>query len=106
MLCTGEIQILPQNFQQRLVRCEGDFRVFAVESETNMFLTVELHRLFSLPCSKSCCRSVAFCRRMPQARRGLAGRRVSRFSPASLHLQLLCNPAGRVVRIQSWSESI
>ena len=81
---TGEIQILPQNFEQCLVRCEGDLGRFAVECETNMFLTVALHRLFSSLYSKSYYRSDAFCRRTPQGRRGLGGRRVSRFSPTSL----------------------
>src|SRR5215213_11170581 len=51
----GEIQILTQNFQQRLVRCEGDFRLFAIEGEMDVLLTVERQRLSSSPYSKSCC---------------------------------------------------
>src|SRR4051812_18477041 len=63
VLRAGEIQILTQNFEQRLVRCEGDLSLFAVEGEMDVLLTVERQRLSSSPYSKSCCRSVAFCRR-------------------------------------------
>src|SRR5215813_4138023 len=63
VLRAGEIQILTQNFEQRLVRCEGDLSLFAVEGEMDMLLTVERQRLSSSPYSKSCCRSVASCRR-------------------------------------------
>ena len=45
VLRAGEIQILTQNFEQRLVRGEGDFDVFAVECKPDLFLTVERHRL-------------------------------------------------------------
>src|SRR5215813_15053327 len=62
VLRAGEIQILTQNFQQRLVRCEGDLSQFAVEGEMDMLLTVARQRLSSSLCSKSCCRLVAFCR--------------------------------------------
>ena len=48
-----EIQILTQNFQQRLVRCEGDLGMFAVEYEIDVLLTLERQRLSSLPYSKS-----------------------------------------------------
>src|SRR4029079_10951268 len=68
MLGSGEIQILTQNFQQCLVWCEGDFRLFAIQPETNVLLTVARHRLSSSLYSKSCCRSVASCRRKPQPR--------------------------------------
>src|SRR5215510_14820330 len=65
VLRSGEIQIFTQNFEQRLVRCEGDLCVFAVECEMDMLLTVERRRLSSSLYSKSHCRSVAFCRRTP-----------------------------------------
>src|ERR1041385_1242314 len=65
VLRAGEIQILTQNFEQRLVRCEGDLSLFAVEGEMDMLLTVERQRLSSSPYSKSYCRSVASCRRTP-----------------------------------------
>src|ERR671919_375789 len=52
----GEIQILTQNFEQRLVRCEGDLCLFAVECEMDVLLTVERQRLSSSLYSKSCCR--------------------------------------------------
>src|ERR1051325_9386298 len=58
----GEIKILTQNFEQRLVRCEGDLGLFAVEGEMNMLLTLERQRLSSSLYSKSYCRSVASCR--------------------------------------------
>src|SRR6185369_11461582 len=54
VFCAREIQILTQNFEQRLVRCEGDLGLFAVECETDVLLTVERQRLSSLPYSKSC----------------------------------------------------
>src|SRR5215213_3664623 len=56
VLCSGEIQILTQNFQQRLVRCEGDLGVFAVECEMDVLLSVERQRLSSSLYSKSCYR--------------------------------------------------
>src|SRR4051794_33674195 len=56
VLCSGEIQIFTQNFEQRLVRCEGDLGVFAVECEMDVLLTVERQRLSSLLYSKSCYR--------------------------------------------------
>src|ERR1043165_9393276 len=68
VLRAGEIQILTQNCEQRLVRCEGDLSQFAVEGEMNVLLTVERQRLSSSLCSKSYCRSVAFCRRTPRPR--------------------------------------
>src|SRR5215204_2026297 len=85
VLRTGEIQILTQNFQQRLVRCEGDLGMFAVECEMDVLLTVERQRLSSSPYSKSCYRSGAFCRRTPQARPGSGDRRADRVSPVSPH---------------------
>src|SRR6185295_12108108 len=88
MLRAGEVQILSQNFQQCLVRCEGDFRLFAVECETNMFLTVALHRLSSSPYSKSYYRSDASCRRMRRLRSESAARRSGRSFPTSLRLRL------------------
>ncbi len=63
-----EIQILTQNFEQRLVRCEGDLSLFAIEGEMDVLLTVERQRLSSSPYSKSYCRSVASCRRTPPPR--------------------------------------
>src|SRR5690242_5281612 len=62
VLRAGEIQILTQNFEQRLVRCEGDLSLFAVEGEMDMLLTLERQRLSSSLYSKSGCRSVASCR--------------------------------------------
>ena len=62
VLRASEIQILTQNFEQRLMRCEGDLSLFAVEGEMDMLLTVERQRLSSSLYSKSGCRSVAFCR--------------------------------------------
>src|SRR5215218_81150 len=56
VLSPGEIEILTQNFQQRLVRCEGDLCMFAVECEMNVLLSVERQRLSSSLYSKSCCR--------------------------------------------------
>ena len=56
VLCPGEIQIFTQNFEQRLVRCEDDLGVFAVECEIDVLLTVERQRLSSSPYSKSHCR--------------------------------------------------
>ena len=56
VLRPGEIQIFTQNFEQRLVRCEGDFGMFAVECEMNVLLTVERQRLSSSLYSKSCYR--------------------------------------------------
>ena len=53
MLCPGEIEIFTQNFEQRLVRCEGDLGMFAVECEMDVLLTLERQRLSSLPYSKS-----------------------------------------------------
>ena len=53
VLCPGEIQIFTQNFEQRLVRCEGDLGMFAVECEMDVLLTVERQRLSSSPYSKS-----------------------------------------------------
>jgi hypothetical protein len=47
VLCSHEIKILSQDFEQRLVRGEGDFDVFAVEGKPDLFLTVERHRLSS-----------------------------------------------------------
>src|ERR1041384_1764075 len=64
----SEIQILTQNFEQRLVRCEGDLSLFAVEGKFDVLLTVERQRLSSSLYSKSCCRSVASCRRTPPPR--------------------------------------
>src|ERR1700752_2593918 len=52
----GEIQILTQNFEQRLVRCKGYLCLFAVECEMDLLLTVERQRLSSSLCSKSYCR--------------------------------------------------
>src|ERR1051325_9927591 len=85
VLCAGEIQILTQNFQQRLVRCEGDLGLFAVEGEMDMLLTVARQRLSSSLYSKSCCRSVASCRRTPRRRSRSAARRCDRFFPTSRH---------------------
>ena len=53
VLRSGEIQIFTQNFEQRLVRCEGDLGVFAVECEMDVLLTLERQRLSSLLYSKS-----------------------------------------------------
>src|SRR5215213_4057171 len=53
MLRPGEIQIFTQNFEQGFVRCEGDFGMFAIQCESNVFLIVALHRLSSLLYSKS-----------------------------------------------------
>jgi hypothetical protein len=47
VLCPGEIEILSQDFEQRLVRGEGDLDVFAVECKPDLFLTVVRHRLSS-----------------------------------------------------------
>src|ERR1700741_1143227 len=93
VFCAGEIQILTQNFEQRLVRCEGDLCLFAVECETDVLLTVERQRLSSLPYSKSSCRSVAFCRRTQRGESVSAGHRPGPVSPASLHRRLLHNRA-------------
>src|ERR1043166_5947440 len=68
VLRAGEIQILTQNFEQRLVRCEGDLSLFAVEGEMDMLLTVERQRLSSSLYSKSGYRSVASCRHTPRRR--------------------------------------
>src|SRR6185369_14398510 len=84
---TGEIQILTQNFEQRLVRCEGDLCSFAIECETDVLLTVERQRLSSSPYSKSCCRSVAFCRRTRRGQSASDDRRPGRVFPASQHQQ-------------------
>ena len=62
----GEIQVLTQNFEQCLVRCEGDLCGFAVECETDVLLTVDRQRLSSSPYLKSYCQSVVFCRRTPR----------------------------------------
>src|SRR6185503_10255931 len=94
VLRSGEIQILTQNFQQRLVRCEGDLGMFAVECEMNVLLTVERQRLSSLLYSKSCYRSGASCLRTPRAQRGSADRRACR---ASLHQRSSRNPNARAV---------
>src|SRR5689334_24308492 len=91
----GEIQILTQNFEQRLVRCEGDLSLFAVEGEMNMLLTVERQRLSSSLYLKSCCRSVAFCRRTLRPRPGSAARRCGLTFPTSPHPRLLHNPNAR-----------
>ena len=53
VLSPGEIEIFTQNFEQRLVRCEGDLGVFAVECEMDVLLTLERQRLSSSPYSKS-----------------------------------------------------
>src|ERR1051325_8886894 len=98
VLGAGEIQILTQNFQQRLVRCEGDLRLFAVEGEIDMLLTVERQRLSSSLCSKSCCQSVASCRRTPRPRLVSAARRCDRSFPASRHRRRLRNPNARAAR--------
>src|SRR5215212_3375898 len=97
VLRPSEIQILTQNFQQRLVRCEGDLSVFAVECEMDVLLTVERQRLSSSPYSKSCYRSGAFCRRTPQARPESGDRRADRVSPASLHQRRLGSLNARAV---------
>ena len=47
VLRSREIEILTQNLEQRLVRGEGDFDVFAIEGKPDLFLTVERHRLSS-----------------------------------------------------------
>src|ERR1051325_4302917 len=88
VLRPGEIQILTQNFQQRLMRCEGDLGVFAVECEMNVLLTVERQRLSSLLYSKSCYRSGASSRRTPPAPRGSDDHRAGRVFPASPHRRL------------------
>src|ERR1041385_5875574 len=85
VLRPGEIQILTQNFQQRLMRCEGDLGVFAVECEMNVLLTVERQRLSSSPYSKSYYRSGASYRHTPRARRGSVDRPTDRVSRASPH---------------------
>ena len=36
VLRSGQAEIFTQNFEQRLVRCESDFGLFAVESESDM----------------------------------------------------------------------
>src|SRR6185503_20420867 len=82
-----EIQILTQNFQQRLMRCEGDLGMFAVECEMDVLLTVERQRLSSLPYSKSCYRSVAFCQRTRRGQSASDDRRPGRVFPASQHQQ-------------------
>src|SRR6185503_16169223 len=105
VFCAGEIQILTQNFEQRLVRCEGDLCLFAVECETDVLLTVERQRLSSLPYSKSCCRSVASCRRTQRGQSVSDVRRPGPVSPASLHQRLLHNRAVRVAPIRQFVES-
>src|ERR1044072_755531 len=100
VFCTGEIQILTQNFEQRLVRCEGDLCLFAVECETDVLLTVERQRLSSLPNSKSCCRSVASCRRTQRGQSMSDDRRLGPVSQASRHRRLLHNRGVRVAPIR------
>src|SRR5262249_37410514 len=105
VFCAGEIQILTQNFEQRLVRCEGDLCLFAVECETDVLLTVERQRLSSLPYSKSCCRSVAFCRRTRRGQPASDDRLLGPIFPASLHRRWLHNRAVRVVPIRQFAGS-
>src|ERR1044072_3960130 len=105
VFCAGEIQILTQNFEQRLVRCEGDLCLFAVECETDVLLTVERQRLSSLPYSKSCCRSVAFCRRMRRGQSASDDRRPGRVFQVSQHQQWLHNRAVHVVPIRQFAGS-
>src|ERR1041384_2704853 len=93
VFCTGEIQILTQNFEQRLVRCEGDLCLFAVECESDVLLTVERQRLSSLPYSKSCCRLVASCRRTQRGQSMSDDRRLDPIFLASRHRLLLHNRA-------------
>src|ERR1041384_817081 len=104
VFCAGEIQILTQNFEQRLVRCEGDLCLFAVECETDVLLTVERQRLSSLPYSRSYCRSVASWRRTQRGQTVLDDRRLGPVFPTSRHQRLLHNRAVRAAPIRRFVE--